>query len=209
MQCEARRVWRAGSTGRVGGTSSERGRAPSVRWREDEGSTAAAEITLWYTSSEKRPGKVAMVWDEVRSGDKETSELQSPFSPLCWCMLLTLARSFSRSHLCPIVQPTARSLCSHSFPLRRAMASTQDASRSKATQDSWILPTRTAEEPKLKVYNSLTRTKVSCCFCYPSKRADRAFASSLLGRFCDQEARSGDLVQLWTYRLRCFAHGAR
>ncbi|ORY76907.1 tRNA synthetases class I (C) catalytic domain-domain-containing protein [Leucosporidium creatinivorum] len=31
------------------------------------------------------------------------------------------------------------------------MASTQDASRSKATQDSWILPTRTVEEPKLKV----------------------------------------------------------
>jgi cysteinyl-tRNA synthetase len=88
-------------------------------------------------------------------------------------MLLTLARSFSRSHLGLIVQPTARSLCSHSFPLRRAMASTQDASsRSKAIQDSWILPTRATEEPKLKVYNSLTRTKVSCSSSFTLKRAD-------------------------------------
>lgn len=90
------------------------------------------------------------------------------------------------------------------------MASTQDAStRSKATQDSWILPTRTVEEPKLKVYNSLTRTKVSCSFNYSQTELiapSRCFSS---GGLCDQEARSGDLVQLRTYRLRCFAHGPR
>lgn len=43
------------------------------------------------------------------------------------------------------------------------MASTapQDApNKGKATQDSWRLPIRAQPEPELKVYNSLTRSKV-------------------------------------------------
>lgn len=45
----------------------------------------------------------------------------------------------------------------------RTMASTapQDApNKGKATQDSWRLPIRAQPEPELKVYNSLTRSKV-------------------------------------------------
>lgn len=60
----------------------------------------------------------------------------------------------------PALQPNLTrphsALCSH-----LKMASTAD--KTKATQDSWELPKRAAgvEEPTIKVYNSLTRTKVS------------------------------------------------
>lgn len=41
------------------------------------------------------------------------------------------------------------------------------------------------------------------------RQEERADPRALSGRFCDQEARRGDLVQLRAYRIRCFSHGSR
>jgi len=74
---------------------------------------------------------------------------------------LRLARSVERSRLFrpPLALVPTRphsALCAH-----LKMASTP-TDKVKITQDSWQLPARAAgvEEPTIKVYNSLTRTKV-------------------------------------------------
>ena len=52
----------------------------------------------------------------------------------------------------------SRAICSHLSAANRPAK--MDATKQKATQTSWQLPTPPPDAPKLKVYNSLTRTKV-------------------------------------------------
>ena len=95
------------------------------------------------------------------------------------------------------------------------MATSANASRQKAaaTQDSWQPPARPAgfEDLKIKVYNSLTRTKVRQA---KERRrqaagADRQLIRASSGRLRDREAWRSHLVQLRSYRIRCFSHGTR
>lgn len=51
----------------------------------------------------------------------------------------------------------SRAICSHHASAHR---SRNMDTKQKATQTSWQLPTPPADPPTLKVYNSLTRTKV-------------------------------------------------
>ena len=54
-------------------------------------------------------------------------------------------------------------LCSSTScsPLLSKKMATSTSKSTKVTQDSWKLPVSTSPVPELKVYNSLTRTKVS------------------------------------------------
>lgn len=54
------------------------------------------------------------------------------------------------------------------FLLRRIHRSSAINNQMSAQQPAWSLPKRQSEEPILKVYNSLTKTKVSLNFCQPS-----------------------------------------
>lgn len=92
-----------------------------------------------------------------------TKRLLSPSLSLTRSVqLVRLARPASAFASHPTRQHSA--FCNH-----LKMASTAD--KPKATQDSWQLPTRApgVEEPSIKVYNSLTRTKASV----PSPSANR------------------------------------
>lgn len=82
-----------------------------------------------------------------------------------------------------------------SLHLHRTMA--------RPVQDSWQLPVRAPEHaaPVLKVYNSLTRTKVSSQPCAaPLTPPDGVH---------HEEGRRRELVQLWPNRVRRLAHGTR
>ena len=78
---------------------------------------------------------------------------------ICLFTLCMLANGIAaaRISLLRSVSPS-RAICSH-FPRSRAPP-TMDATKQKATQTSWQLPTPPPNAPVLKVYNSLTRTKV-------------------------------------------------
>jgi len=95
------------------------------------------------------------------------------------------------------------------------------ASTSKVHQPTWTPPVVELEEPVLKVWNSLTRSKVSSpLFSRDTKETSSslplllplpfpAALSIFTGRVHSHAISSGHLVQLWTYSLRRFPYGPR
>lgn len=99
-----------------------------------------------------------------------SSRSAAPIPPASWCMLRAstrLVRPISTRLVQLALSPAFPALAlnrtrQHSVLCNQLkMASTTD--KVKVTQDSWELPKRAAgvEDPTIKVYNSLTRTKVS------------------------------------------------
>jgi cysteinyl-tRNA synthetase len=74
---------------------------------------------------------------------------------------------------------------------------------SGSNMPEWVRPVKATEDPVLKVYNSLTRTKVCCALTLRAAQVD------LVGRVCPDSRKTGRLVQLWSHRLRCVSHGSR
>lgn len=70
-------------------------------------------------------------------------------------------------------------------------------------QPTWSLPVAERPEPVLKVYNSLTRTKVSARIA-----AETAHPYCSLDRVYTSQWTSSQVVQLWANSLRCFTYGS-
>lgn len=98
-------------------------------------------------------------------------------------------------------------------PSTAASASAPVAAASKTQQPHWTAPVVELEAPVLKVWNSLTRSKVSSTRSSPeavppTPRAHVRCPASV-GRVRSHPWSSGYVVQLWSDRVRCVAHGSR
>lgn len=79
------------------------------------------------------------------------------------------------------------------------------ATTEKVQQPAWVAPVPETPEPRLKVWNSLTRTKVRCLLTRvsASQRADFAVPERVRA---DAWETCG-LVQLWADGVRCCSYG--
>jgi len=88
------------------------------------------------------------------------------------------------------------------------------ATSTSIQQPAWSPPRASADEPTLKVYNSLTRTKVSPTSLLGERElvfvawTDDDVSLSADGVRPSQRA-ACQVVQLWAYCIRCVAHGTR
>ena len=110
--------------------------------------------------------------------------------------------TFTRNTRCTYIRRSSRS------PITQSVFLSTSTPRMSVQQPAWTQPTRKTEIPVLKLYNSLTRSKV-CADGLSLLRMVKLTHTTCLGGVRAKRWESCEVVQLRANGIRCVAYGAR